>query len=314
MKWVENKLINLNKNIAIYIKMCYIFIDYGAKKSKKGDVIMARCPRIKTNTNVYHVIIRGINRQDIFLDNQDYRKFIKELKRVKSKYEFEIYSYALMKNHIHLVMNDKNKNLSTSIQSLNISYSSYFNKKYERIGHLFENRFKSHTIESETYLKNVVRYIHKNPENACLKPYMWTSYYEYIMSKYNKICTTKQVMNLFANNLENFKAFHDNYEKNQDYDKDFEMPGRLQEDEAIKIIKEIINEPNLMKIQNYEMTKKKEVLNKIMRIEGITKVQVSRITGISKSIIDRMIKNEVKGTDEAKRNVPNTSGGKNGGE
>ena len=280
----------------------------------KGDFIMARCPRIKTNTNIYHIIIRGINRQDIFLDNQDYRKFIKELKRVKGKYIFEIYSYAFMKNHVHLVINDKNKNLSTAIQSLNISYSSYFNKKYERVGHLFENRFRSHTVESESYLKNVVRYIHKNPENAGLKPYIWTSYCEYIVAKPNSIVTTQQVMNLFSYNVENFKIFHDAYVKNQDYDKDFEMPGRLQDDEAIKIIKEIINESNLMKIQNYEMNKKKETLKKIIRIEGITKIQVSRITGISKSTLNRIIKNESKGTDEPKRNVPNVSGGENGEE
>ena len=68
-------------------------------------------------------------------------------------------------------------------------------------------------------------------------------------------------MNLFSYNVENFKIFHDAYVKNQDYDKDFEMPGRLQDDEAIKIIKEIINETNLMKKINYEIIKKKERRN-----------------------------------------------------
>jgi len=289
--------------------MCYIFNGYGGQKERSFS--MARCPRVKTSTNVYHVIIRGINKQDIFLDNQDYRKFIKELKRVKSKFEFEIYAYAFMKNHVHLVINDKN--LSTTIQSLNISYSSYFNKKYERVGHLFENRFKSHAIEDETYLKNVVRYIHKNPENAGLRPYIWTSYYEYINNK-PKLIIANQVMNLFDNNIENFKVYHSMYRKHQDYDKDFEMSGRLQEDEAIKIIKEIINESNLMKIQNYELDKKRDTLKKIIKIEGITKVQVSRITGINRMTIDRIIKNEAKGTDVTKRNVPNVTGGKNGEE
>ena len=70
--------------------------------------------------------------------------------------------------------------MSIAIQSLNVSYSSYFNKKYERTGHLFENRFKSKVVDSTEYLKSVVRYIHKNPENAGLKSYEWTSYYEYI--------------------------------------------------------------------------------------------------------------------------------------
>lgn len=248
---------------------------------------MARCPREKSYTNVYHIIIRGINKQDIFLDKQDLRKFIKELKRIKEKYKFEIYAYALMSNHVHLVINDKNENLSNQIQSLTISYSSYFNKKYERIGHLFENRFKSHSIENEFYLKNVVRYIHKNPENAGYKKYIWTSYYEYINNN-NQLISCQQVMNAFENSIENFKNFHNIYEKNQDYDKNYEMIYKLQDEEAIKIIKEIVNEQNLIKIQNYEIEKKKETIKKIVKIEGITKVQVARILGISKSTIDRM--------------------------
>lgn len=238
-------------------------------------------------SKVYHVIVRGINKQDIFFDNQDLRKFVKELKRIKEKYKFEIYAYAFMNNHVHLVINDENERLSTEIQSLTISYSSYFNKKYERTGHLFENRFKSHEIENENYLKNVVRYIHKNPENAGLKKYIWTSYYEYINCN-EKLISHKQVMSVFDNNIGNFKVFHDIYEKNEDYYKDYEMINKLQDEEAIKIIQEIIDEPNLIKIQNYEARKKKEVIEKIVKIEGITKVQVARILGISKSTIDRM--------------------------
>lgn len=132
---------------------------------------MARAPRKKSYTKVYHMIIRGINKQDIFLDKQDFLKFIKEVERTKEKYQYEIYAYALMNDHVHFVIYDKNENVSIAIQSLNVSYSSYFNKKYERTGHLFENRFKSKTVDSSEYLKSVVRYIHKNPENAGLKPY-----------------------------------------------------------------------------------------------------------------------------------------------
>lgn len=250
---------------------------------------MPRSSRQKSYTKVYHVIIRGINKQDIFLDNQDFRKMIKEVKRTKQKYEFEIYAYALMSNHVHFILKDKNDNLSIAIQSLAVSYSNYFNKKYERVGHLFENRFKSHAVESESYLKNLVRYIHKNPENAGLKNYIWTSYGEY-MSDENKLITKEQVMLIFENNIENFKAFHNVYEKNQDYDKGYEMISKLQDNEAKKIIQEIINEPNLIKIQNYETTKKKKAIQKIVNIEGITKVQVSRIIGISTKTITKIEK------------------------
>lgn len=250
---------------------------------------MARCPRLKSYTKVYHIIVRGINKQDIFLDTQDLRKFRKELKRTKEKYQFELYAYSFMSNHVHLIIKDENENLEIMMKSLTVSYSNYFNKKYERIGHLFENRFKSYAIEDESYFKNVVRYIHKNPENAGIKPYAWTSYYEYINNK-QKMIDTKQVMSLFEYNVENFKIYHSSYEKHEDYDKNYEMISKLQDEEAIKLIQEILNEPNLLKIQNYETNKKKEVIRKILKIEGITKVQISRILGINRKTIYRIEK------------------------
>lgn len=265
----------------------YVLLGLRTNLNKKVGETMPRKNRIKAFSKIYHVIIRGINKQDIFLDKQDYKKFYKELNRVKEKFEFEIYAYALMKNHVHLVIFDKNENLSLMMQSLNISYSIYFNKKYERIGHVFQNRFKSHNIEDEKYLKNVIRYIHKNPEISGLKPYENTSYQEYIDNNCKSI-EPQKVLKIFSNNIEFFKNFHDSYITNQDYDKDYEMPGKLQDDEAIEKIKEIVNESNIMKIQNYEVNNKREVLKKIMKIEGITKKQICRILGISKSTIMRI--------------------------
>ena len=253
----------------------------------KGEVFMARCPRKKSYIKVYHIIIRGINKQDIFLDNQDLIKFKKEIKRVKEKYQFKIYSYAFMSNHVHLIIKDENENLELIMKSLMVSYSNYFNKKYERSGHLFENRFKSYAIEDQSYLKNVVRYIHKNPENAGLKPYIWTSYYEYISNKPNLI-EINQVMSLFENNIENFKAYHDIYEKKQDYDKNYELISKLQDEDAIKLIQEVLKEQNLIKFQNYDKAKKNEAISKILKIEGITKVQIARILGINRKTINRI--------------------------
>ena len=250
---------------------------------------MARCPRQKSYTKVYHIIIRGINKQDIFLDIQDFKKINKELKRVKEKYQFEIYAYAFMSNHTHLIIKDENENLEIIMKSLTVGYSNYFNKKYERIGHLFENRFKSYAIEDESYFKNVVRYIHKNPENAGLKPYKWTSYYEYINNNH-QIVDIAQVMSLFNNSIEDFKTYHSIYEKHQDYDKNYEMISKLQDEEAIKLIQEILNEPNLIKIQNYPTDKKKESIGKILKIEGINKVQIARILGINRKTLYRIEK------------------------
>ena len=89
---------------------------------------MPRSIRKISKTKVYHVILRGIDKQDIFVEEQDYNKFIKEIQKTKEKYKYELYAYCLMSNHIHMIIYDKNEQLSKIIQSLAISYSLYFNK------------------------------------------------------------------------------------------------------------------------------------------------------------------------------------------
>lgn len=253
---------------------------------------MPRMKRKVSMSKVYHVIIRGINKQDIFLDKQDFFKFIKEVERTKEKYQYEIYAYALMNDHVHFVIYDKNENMSIAIQSLNVSYSSYFNKKYERTGHLFENRFKSKTVDSGEYLKSVVRYIHKNPENAGLKPYEWTSYYEYLYKE--KLINKNMVLKVFGEDINeainNFKYFHKNYTKYQDYDKGYELLTHITDEEVIEIIKNVIMEQNLLRIQQYDKEQKEKAIMKILKIEGITKVQIARIIGISTKTIGKIEK------------------------
>jgi len=144
---------------------------------------MSRVARVKSSTKVYHVILRGNGKQDIFLDDEDKGKFLKEIKNTKEKYGYELYTYCLMTNHVHLVMFDKEEKLSKIMQSLEVAYSSYFSKKYEKVGHLFQNRFLSKPVETREYLMQVCRYIHQNPVKAGISKvddYNWSSYKEYI--------------------------------------------------------------------------------------------------------------------------------------
>jgi len=249
---------------------------------------ISRAPRKKSNTKVYHIIIRGINRQNIFLDKQDLRKFLKEVKRTEEVYKYKLYAYALMPNHVHFIIYDENNSLSKIMQSLNISYTIYFNKKYERTGHLLENRFKSKIIDEESYLKNVIRYIHKNPENAGIKKYYpWTSYHEYISNK-NGIVDKEFILNIFLNNIDDFKTFHQNYNKSQDFGQNYEMINKIDDEEAIKIMKQIAKEDNLMKIQNYDVYERHKIIKEFIKIEGIKKVQIARILGINRKTIERI--------------------------
>ena len=86
---------------------------------------MPRIARRKSTTKVYHTILRGNDRQDIFFDEQDYKKFLKEIIKTKEKYKYELYAYCLMTNHVHLVIFDKDNMISKIMQSLAVSYSSY---------------------------------------------------------------------------------------------------------------------------------------------------------------------------------------------
>ena len=159
---------------------------------------MPRMARRKSSTKVYHIILRGNNKQNIFFDEQDYKKFIKELINTKEKYKYELYSYCLMTNHVHLVIYDKNDMISKIMQSLAVTYSAYFSKKYQKTGHLFQNRFLSKEVETRDYLMQVCRYIHQNPVKAKIskvEDYKWSSFREYINDK--RMVDTSMLLSLF---------------------------------------------------------------------------------------------------------------------
>lgn len=160
---------------------------------------MPRIARKYSKIKVYHITIRGIDKQNIFFEEEDKYKFLEIINRTKENYNYEIYAYCLMDNHVHLVIYDKEKQLSKIMQSIEISYVFYFNLKYGRTGHLFQNRFFSKKVEDRGYLKRVCRYIHQNPLNAGIgktEDYKWSSYKEYIEK--TKIINNKMLLLVFS--------------------------------------------------------------------------------------------------------------------
>ena len=120
---------------------------------------MPRSTRKKSKTGIYHVMLRGINRQDIFEDEEDYRKMLSCLEglveRCNEKGQLQpalctIYAYCLMSNHIHLLVRERDFNLSEIVKRIGVAYAYYFNKKYDRYGHLFQDRFKSEPVGQES--------------------------------------------------------------------------------------------------------------------------------------------------------------------
>lgn len=124
---------------------------------------MPRGPRFVFQNAFYHVFNRGINKQDIFLSEQDYQFFIKKLKDLKKKYDYSIYAFCLMPNHFHISIQTRKTPISKIMASLLTSYSMYFNRTYKHFGSVFQNRFKSILIENDLYFLKLSQYIYLNP-------------------------------------------------------------------------------------------------------------------------------------------------------
>ena len=126
---------------------------------------MARKKRMES-IGFYHVVNRGVERRKIYMDDDDRMQFLTILQESAEVYGFEVYSYVLMDNHYHLLIKTSAFNLSLLMRQINSRYSMYFNRRYKRVGPLWQGRFKSWYVYDEQYLKSLVKYIEFNPIKA----------------------------------------------------------------------------------------------------------------------------------------------------
>jgi REP element-mobilizing transposase RayT len=133
---------------------------------------------------LYHVITRGNRRQGIFLDEKDCERFLAYLSDYKNRYAFHLYAYALMKNHLHLLLEVEEVPLSRIMQTLLFRYTRYFNRRHGEVGHLFQGRYRAILCDKDAYLLELVRYIHLNPVRAKVvkgpEDYRWTGHLSYL--------------------------------------------------------------------------------------------------------------------------------------
>lgn len=251
-------------------------------------MLLPRQNRKISYTDIYHIMLRGINKQNIFNDDFDKIKFLKILKETKEKYQYNIYSYCLMNNHVHLLIFDRNKKLSSIIQSLAIKYSLYYNKKYERIGHLFQNRYKSKCVENEKYLLNLIRYIHQNPENANItftEDYRWSSFNEYFYKAY--LIDGDYILSFFDFNIKEFKNFNLNYIENYKEELEYEFLNKFDDKKLIQIIKKELNIQDVNCIKNFNIKLRNNYIRCIKKIDGSTNAQIARILKVGRKIVER---------------------------
>lgn len=252
---------------------------------------MSRYARKKSESGIFHIMLRGINKQTIFEEDEDRERFLDTIQRYRTISKYEVYGYCLMSNHVHLLLKENEEAISTAIKRISSSYVYWYNWKYDRCGHLFQERYKSETVENDGYFLTVLRYIHKNPVKAGLikniQEYKWSSYNEYI--KKPVIIDATFALQIFSTERKNATQLfieHTN-EQNEDKCLEYSEKSRLSDNEVGEYIEKLgLKSGN--ELQHLEISKRNDIIKNLKSIEGVTIRQLSRKTGISKSVIDRI--------------------------
>ena len=245
---------------------------------------MPRAARKKSESNIYHVMLRGINQQQIFEDQEDHEKFLQVLSDCKEISGFRLFAYCLMGNHAHLLLQVQNEPLDQVFKRIGSRFVYWYNIKYQRIGHLFQDRYKSEPVDDDVYFLTVLRYIHANPVKAglCSKAdqYMFSSYREYIGT--SVIIDTEFVRDMMS--LESFIAFHT--EENNDLCLDIieHNTCRITDEEAQRIMMKYTKCKSAAEFQKLETSMRDKLLRKL-RSKGLSLRQISRLTGISFGVV-----------------------------
>ncbi|MBM9535607.1 transposase [Desulfobulbus alkaliphilus] len=163
---------------------------------------MARKPRIHLSGGFYHIILRGNGGQDIFLADADRCRLLLLLQEGTCRFDYRVHAFCLMTNHLHLVLQAGNMPLSRGLQNLSFRYTRWVNQREKRTGHLFQGRYKAVLVDGESYLLELVRYIHLNPLRAGMvrspDQYPWTSHLAYLGLDNLPWLTTDELLGQFG--------------------------------------------------------------------------------------------------------------------
>jgi len=256
---------------------------------------MPRIAREKSKSGIYHVMLRGANRQEIFHDEEDCARFLETLERYKKKSEMRVYGWCLMGNHVHLLLQESREELAVTMKRIGVSFAWFYNWKYKTTGHLFQDRYKSEKVEDDEYLIAVIRYIHQNPVKAGMvkKPgeWKWSSCQGY----YGNGCypplllDSELILGIFSDDRRAAVSRFIEYNEieNEDNFLDDTVRARLTDEEARVEISKVITGYEIAKIKSLPKAQRNEIIARVKEIDGITQRQVSRILGISLSLICR---------------------------
>lgn len=255
---------------------------------------MPRKPRMLSELNIYHVVIKGVNSQCLFEERRDYIKYLEILELQKEDCNFDLFAYCLMSNHVHLLLRSNDVSLESIFRKINTTYANWFNMKYSRSGPLQDGRYYSEPVDSLDYLLSAMRYIHRNPikadlEKAVGQKYPWSSYHAYT-NQSGSLVDTKYILTNF-NSIDDFIEFH-----SSDTDQSFldvnTIKRRIPDDVAIEIIKNCCQVNHPTEIGSFTLLDRRNAIF-LLYENGISIRQINRLTGIPRGIIERILSNRL---------------------
>lgn len=244
----------------------------------KKLIARARCV-----SGIYHIVVRGVNRQLIFECDNDFRKFISELEDNVETAGATLYAYCLMENHVHILLKEGEETISEMMRRIEISYVKYFNKKYERVGPLYQGRFCSRPVENDGDFERVLKYIELNPAKAGLAKggygYQW-------------LWTFRM--------KDNVRGTRDDAAVDYDFsaseEAEFEMEHwaangekLLNDFDALKLMEKVTGYGEAGIIQTLSIPMRDKAVKALLSAK-LSPTQISRITGVNRTMIYRISK------------------------
>jgi REP element-mobilizing transposase RayT len=244
---------------------------------------MARNARVYSDFGYMHVITKGNSNQILFEEEKDYSFYLRLLEKYSTEMEIKVVAYCLMDNHVHLLLYDPEHQIPFLMKKIGVAYSGYFNKKYERTGHLFQGRYHSVCVENELALRTVFRYIMQNPKKAgicSVEDYLWSSY-----SKYGDP-TSFVDTSILVDLIGDWDAYRYIVGTDvNDYWPEHELKKR--DDEwANMILKRVLHVSNGMILQQYDKASRDKAI-RTLKQKGLSIRQIERITGINRGVVQR---------------------------
>lgn len=255
---------------------------------------MPRRPRVSSSTGIYHITLRSISQHIIFEEDSDFKKFLFILTDCKKAMDIDIYAYCLMNNHIHLLLRSSLDDLAAFFQSLGSRFVRWYNNKYARSGHLFQDRFFSVPVETDSQYLSTLIYIHNNPvkANMCRFPseYRWSSFNAFYGEKnplidvshsYDIAGSKDLLQKYFATNseLQDESMFANIHPATRHF---------VTDEKAIEVFKSVTSLSSTSEVVNLPRTARNDYIRRLHQV-GITQKQISRLMDVSLSTVKRIL-------------------------